>query len=156
MKIFFVALAVVVLLGVGMLAHRRLVMGPAVGLGVHDGGLAACPATPNCVSSFAGDGRHKVEPLPLDGDPAAAMARLRRLIDETPRTRVVDATDRYLHAEAKSLVWGYVDDLEVLIDAGGGKIHFRSASRTGYSDLGVNRRRVRRLVERYRRLGAGG
>ncbi len=149
MKWLLIGLAVVVLLGVAVLGHRRAIMGPASGLGVRDGRLAGCPATPNCVSSFADDGDHRIESLALEGDPSAAMARLRRVLEQTPRTRVVDATDRYLHAEATSLLWGYVDDLEILIDAEGRQIHFRSASRTGYSDLGVNRRRVRDLVEAF-------
>ena len=149
MKIFLIVLAILLLLGIGVLGHRRLIMGPASGIGVEDGRLAGCPSSPNCVSSFADGEDHRVESLPLTGDPAAAMTRLRQILEQTPRTRIVDATDRYLHAEAKSLVWGYVDDLEILLDAEAGKIHFRSASRTGYSDLGVNRRRVTSLVEAF-------
>ncbi len=142
-------MALIVLLFVGLLAQRRLTMGPATGLGVHDGRLAACPASPNCVSSFAEDDEHRVEPIELTGDPSEALARLRAILERTPRTRVVDAAEGYLHAEAKTFVWGYVDDLEVLVDAEAGKIHFRSASRAGYSDLGVNRQRVGELVEAF-------
>ena len=94
--------------------------------------------------------------MPLAGDSSEALGRLRQILDRMPRTRVVDSTERYLHAEARTLVWGYVDDLEILIDAEGKTIHFRSASRTGYSDLGVNRRRVRDLVEALGDSGRGG
>jgi len=51
----------------------------------------------------------------------------------------------YLHAEARSLLFRFVDDVEFLFDADKQVIHVRSASRTGYSDLGVNRRRVERI-----------
>jgi uncharacterized protein (DUF1499 family) len=139
------ALAVLVL-AAGVLGHRRLVMEPPTDLGFRDGSLAACPPTPNCVSSQATDERQRVEPLAFDGDVAAAVARLEEILEAMPRTRVVDAADTYLHAEATSLVWRYVDDLELLIVPAEGRIHVRSASRTGYSDLGVNRRRVRRLA----------
>ena len=153
MKRILIGLLVVILLIVGLLAQRRLVMPDPTGLGARDGGLAPCPDTPNCVSSFAEDEDHRVEPLALDAEPAAALAKLRRILEATPRTVVADAGDGYLHAEATSLIFRYVDDLEILIDAGAGKIHLRSASRTGYSDLGVNRRRVRALAEVYARSG---
>ena len=99
---------------------------------------------------------HRIESLALAGEPSDAMVRLRQILEQTPRTRVVDAADSYLHAEATSLIWGYVDDLEILIDAEGKQIHFRSASRTGYSDLGVNRKRVEALAEAWARPEPGG
>ena len=149
MKKVGIALSLVVLLGIGVLAQRRLVMGPASGLGVKAKALADCPGSPNCVSTAATDEGHRVEPLALEGDPAEAMAKLRQVIEQMPRTRIADATEHYLHAEATSQLWGYVDDLEVWIDQDGGKIHLRSASRTGHSDMGVNRRRVEALVAGY-------
>ena len=112
--------------------------------------LIACPDRPNCVSSFAEGEEHRVAPLSFEGDPAAALAQLKRAVEAMPRTVVVDVGDNYLHAEATSLIYRYVDDLEVLLDAGAGKIHLRSASRAGYSDLGVNRKRVQALAEAYR------
>jgi uncharacterized protein (DUF1499 family) len=142
------------LLVVGLLAQRRLTMEVPTNLGFRDGRLAECPPTPNCVSSRAEDERHRVEPLALDGDVGAAMARLKEILERMPRTRVVDATDTYLHAEATSRVWGYVDDLELLAVPGAHEIHLRSASRTGTSDLGVNRRRVRALAAAWGRPAA--
>ena len=43
----------------------------------------------------------------------------------------------------------FVDDLECRLDAENRVIHVRSASRVGYSDLGVNRKRVERLRARF-------
>ena len=142
MKKILIGVAVILLLIFGVLLQRRLTMPEATGLGASSGRLASCPDRPNCVSSFAEDGEHRVEPLALVGTPAEAMAKLKRALEAMPRTVVVDASDTYLHAEATSLIFRYVDDLEILIDADANKIHFRSASRAGYSDLGVNRRRV--------------
>ncbi len=147
MKKILVVFSIVLLLGLGVLAQRRLTMGPATGLGVQDGGLAGCPDSPNCVSTAATDESHRIESLRFESDSVAAMVKLRQVIEQMPRTRIVDATDHYLHAEATSQLWGYIDDLEVWIDEAGGKIHLRSASRTGYSDLGVNRGRIEALVE---------
>ena len=60
-----------------------------------------------------------------------------------PRTVVVEATDSYLHAEASSALFGFVDDLELL--AVGDGIEARSVSRLGDSDLGVNAARLAQL-----------
>jgi uncharacterized protein (DUF1499 family) len=109
-------------------------------LGVRDGKLAPCPSSPNCVSSRATDGTHAIEPLKFTGDPAAAMQRLRTLIEKMPRTRIIESRPDYLYAEFESALLGFVDDVELQLD--GTTIHVRSASRLGYSDLGVNRKRI--------------
>src|SRR5262249_27541182 len=111
-------------------------------LGVHDGRLAECPGTPNCISSQATDEGHRIEPLRFERDPDVAWKRVREIVAAWPRTRVVTAADGYLHAECTSLVFRFVDDLECLLDRDANVIHVRSASRAGHSDLGVNRRRV--------------
>jgi uncharacterized protein (DUF1499 family) len=59
-----------------------------------------------------------------------------------PRVTVVASDKGYLHAEFRSRLFGYVDDFEARWDAGSRCIQVRSASRSGHSDLGVNRRRV--------------
>lgn len=70
------------------------------------------------------------------------MPDLRRIIEAMPRVRIVRATDTELRAEFTSRLFRFVDDVDCLLDVSAGVIHIRSASRTGYSDLGVNRRRV--------------
>ncbi len=68
------------------------------------------------------------------------------------RMRVVSASDDYLHAEERSRLFRFVDDLELLA-APDGELIVRSASRVGRSDLGVNRRRVERLRALLERSG---
>ena len=114
-------------------------------LGLRDGRLAGCPDSPNCVSTTATDARHSIEPLAIEGDPEAAWQTVREAVQALPRTEIVTEQPDYLHAEVRSLVFRFVDDLEVHLDRAAGKIHFRSASRTGYSDFGVNRKRVESL-----------
>jgi uncharacterized protein (DUF1499 family) len=112
--------------------------------------LAPCPERRNCVSSLATDPGQRVEPLPLAGEPAEALARLAEIIEAMPRARVVESAEGYLRAEFRSLLFGFVDDLELAADPAAGVVHVRSASRVGASDLGVNRRRVERIRSRYR------
>lgn len=104
--------------------------------------LAACPPSPNCVSSLASDADHHVAPLAYRGDPAAAMRRLRTVIAAMPRATVVAASDSALHAEFRSRLLRFVDDVDCVADPAAAVIQIRSASRVGYSDLGANRQRV--------------
>ncbi len=140
---------VVLLLGLS-LASRR----PS-GLGPRDGRLSDCPATPNCVSSSAGDPEHRVDPLPYQGEASATVEAIAAALSGEPRTRIVTRDDGYLHAEATSRVFRFVDDVEFLADPAAGVIHVRSASRVGRSDLGVNRRRVERIRQALARRAAG-
>ena len=58
-------------------------------------------------------------------------------------------SDSYIHAEFRSRVFRFVDDVEFLFDDAGRLVHFRSASRAGYYDFGVNRRRMGEISRRY-------
>lgn len=125
------------------------VLGREVNLGSENVQIAPCPQSPNCVSSLDPDADHRVDPLRYDLSASQALVRLRGIIEKMPRTKIVQFTDRYLHAEFKSAIFGFVDDLELVIGDAPGVIHVRSSSRTGYWDLGVNRRRVERIREKF-------
>ncbi|MEO5764226.1 MAG: DUF1499 domain-containing protein [Casimicrobiaceae bacterium] len=114
-------------------------------LGLRDGTLAPCPDRPNCVSSRQHDASHAVEPFAYTGDATAAMARLAAQIETQEGASIVTQRADYLHAEYRSRIMGFVDDLELQADAAAHVIHVRSASRVGYGDLGVNRARVEAL-----------
>ncbi len=116
-------------------------------LGISDGLLTACPSSPNCVSSDAHDESQRVEPLELAVSPPQAWLAVEQAVEALPRTTVVTRTSDYLHAECRSAVFGFVDDLELHLRTARSIIALRSASRLGYSDLGVNRQRVESLRE---------
>ena len=107
--------------------------------------LAPCPDKPNCVSSVATDASHHVEPLRFTGSLENALDRLEIILRGLPRVTVVAVEGGYLRAEFKSALLGFVDDVEFMADASAAFIHVRSASRVGYSDLGVNRKRVEEI-----------
>ena len=77
------------------------------------------------------------------------MQRIKDLVAEMPRSKIVTVEASYLHVEFRSAFFRFVDDVEFLIDTEDQVIHFRSASRVGYSDLGVNRRRMERIREAF-------
>ena len=111
-------------------------------IGIVSGKLAACPSSPNCVSSFSQDAEHKIEPLVYTSSQSEAMAKLKGAIESLKKTKIITATDNYLYAEFTSALMGFVDDVEFLVDDGAKVIHVRSASRLGESDAGVNRKRI--------------
>jgi uncharacterized protein (DUF1499 family) len=118
-------------------------------LGVSEGKLAACPTSPNCVSSQAPDDGHRVAPLTYTGPVGDAMKKLTAIVRSLPRTAVVTDTGTYLHVEFTSALFRFTDDVEFLADDAAKVIHVRSASRLGYSDLGVNRKRIETIRKRW-------
>lgn len=115
-------------------------------LGIHNGRLAICPSSPNCVSSQASDEDHGIAPFQYQGEKEAALERLKRVVAGFDRTTIVSESEDYLHIECKSAIMGFVDDVEFFFPEEK-VIHVRSASRLGRSDFGVNRKRVEQLRE---------
>jgi len=109
--------------------------------------LRDCGFRPNCVSSTATNPRRRIGPWRLNVAPEAAWKAVREVVAATPRTRILAEEHGYLHAEARSRMLGFVDDLELALDLDSEpkRLFARSASRLGFSDRGVNRRRVERL-----------
>ena len=107
--------------------------------------LAPCPNKPNCVSSQAPDDDHRAEPYRLA--PGKGWAAVRDAVASMPRTTIVEERPGYLHAESRSRIFRFVDDLELSSNEAGDRVDVRSASRTGYGDWGVNRARVEALRE---------
>jgi uncharacterized protein (DUF1499 family) len=120
--------------------------------------LAPCPDRPNCVSTEASDRRHRMRPIPFRGAGELALRRMAAVIEAAPRATIRHREPGWLHAEFRSRVFGYVDDVDVEVDEPAGVLRFRSASRLGHWDLGVNRRRMKRLARAFRaaEAGAGG
>jgi len=118
--------------------------------GIVEGKLKPCPESPNCVSSDAEDDAHRVEPFRLKAPPQQVWHGLQNVLAGEPRTRLVAVDERYMHVEVESAVMRFVDDTEFLLLPDEQIIAVRSASRTGYSDLGVNRKRIERIREALR------
>lgn len=110
--------------------------GPPEDIGIENGKLAPCPRSPNCVSSYAIDETHQIEPI------AANLDQIEGELLKLNEANIVSMDRTYLHAEFTSRFMHYVDDVEFLFDQAAGLVHVRSASRVGYSDLGVNRKRI--------------
>lgn len=122
--------------------------GTSPDLGVENGQLKPCPSSPNCVSSQAADKKHAIEPIPYPGTAKEAVQALVTVLKSEERVEIVKATGDYLYVTYTSAVFRFVDDVEFHIvnsQDEGSVIQVRSASRLGYSDLGVNRKRIERI-----------
>lgn len=115
--------------------------------------LAPCPASPNCVSSLATDQPHFIPPFKIVGAINAASLALKNALLSQERTVITEEKENTLHAEATSLVFRFVDDIDVLLDSEARLFHIRSASRIGYGDFGVNRKRVEQLRAQLKTAG---
>lgn len=143
LKKFFIV-SLVLLVGLAMLSFTAKA---PEGLGVSNGELAQCPDKPNCVSTQTESDEHRMEPVPFQGTAVDTLAVIKNVVGElNTRAKLVDEqTPNYLRYEFRSLIFRFVDDVEFYIDDTQKLIHFRSASRVGHSDLGVNRARMEKI-----------
>ena len=121
---------------------------PAIGL--VNGQLGACSKTPNCVSTNQEDLNRYMLPIKYDGlTLEEAKAILREVLTTLPKLSVVKDEGAYLHAEAQTMIFEYTQDVEFLFDEATRELHFKSASRVGYTDFGSNKRRMQAVVARF-------
>ncbi len=117
---------------------------------MHEGRLSPCPGTPNCVSSESRDPLFAVAPFPIPkGYQGSPIRLLASIISDIPKTAIVEVREDYLHAEFRSKIFSFTDDVEFLVDREQGVVQVRSASRVGHGDMGVNRKRVEMLRGEY-------
>ncbi|MGB8424203.1 MAG: DUF1499 domain-containing protein, partial [Desulfobacterales bacterium] len=116
---------------------------------VQSPGLADCPNRPNCVSSLSDDEKHQVAPLTFSGSQAEAAARLVAVLEQMKGSKIVSQTDTAIRVEFTSTVFRFVDDVDFRFDADHHRIDLRSASRVGYFDFGVNRKRIAEIRRRF-------
>lgn len=112
--------------------------------------VAPCPSTPNCVSTAAppDDAAHHAEPFVFTGSVGDAKTRMKALVGTMPRTVLVEETGTSLSFTFTSRLMRFVDDVDMVFVAEGepgGRIEYRSASRVGRGDLGVNRARMEEI-----------
>jgi len=124
-------------------------------LGLTEGRLASCPNSPNCVSTQGADAKHGIDPIVYTASMEEAMDRLEQIVRAMPRTEVVRQEEDYIRLECSSRLFRFIDDVEFWFDDANKLIHCRSASRKGYSDLGVNRKRVEQIREQFNAAGQG-
>ncbi|WP_293266570.1 DUF1499 domain-containing protein [Neptunomonas sp.] len=126
-------------------------------VGIVDDRLAACSQKPNCVcSEHPEDAAHFILPLRLKEESVRSglssnsiLLVIKESITESGGKLLGrEAQPKgalYLAANYQSSLFGFIDDLEIRLDPHSNLVHFRSSSRVGHSDFGVNKKRVELL-----------
>jgi len=107
--------------------------------------LPPCRDTPNCVSSQTQDPKQFIAPFKIKGNTTEAWQALKELLNKHSRITITHEAPNIIHAEATSLVFQFVDDIDFILDAENKTIHIRSASRVGHTEFGVNHKRIEAL-----------
>ncbi len=142
---------ILVLVTLYVVARIAVARQPApTNLGVSGGKLQPCPSTPNCVSSQAPqtDAEHFMPAISYASDANFMMTQLLKVVSAMPRATIIKQEGNYLHAEFRSRMFGFVDDVEFYLDDTNKLVHFRSAARLGQGDMGVNHKRLIELSEK--------
>jgi uncharacterized protein (DUF1499 family) len=87
-----------------------------------------------------------MDPIRYNGSVEETRQKLLDIIGTFPRTTVVQNVGNWLKVEFCSAIFSFVDDVEFEFDDAAKLVHFRSASRLGYYDFGVNRRRMEAII----------
>jgi uncharacterized protein (DUF1499 family) len=109
--------------------------------------LKPCPESPNCVSTQTQQKSKRMDPIPFELEPKEVLKIIKSVVESLPNTHLEKESLNYLHYTFKSRIFRFIDDVEFLIDLKQKLIHFRSASRTGYSDMGVNKKRMTEITK---------
>lgn len=114
-------------------------------LGIKDSRLGNCPDKPNCVVSFnKSDEDHFLEAIQIVSNKERAHQKITGILTKNSSAKIITSTPDYIHAEYTSSVFKFVDDVEFYFSADK-LVHFRSASRSGHSDMGVNKKRIEEI-----------
>jgi uncharacterized protein (DUF1499 family) len=149
-----VAVLIPVAYGVYYVAHLEYLVQtrpPPTGFGEGKSALLCPTDRPSCVSSMNTEADFFSTPYRVQANAAGMMAKLKMAVDTEPNTEIVFESATRLEVVFKSALFRYRDDVTFELEPQTQTIHFRSRSRVGYSDMGVNRERVMRLREELKR-----
>ena len=110
--------------------------------------LGPCPEKPNCVcSEYPGKDSFQ-SPLVVQNNPGKAWQNVKKIVVDMGG-EILQDEGGYMHVVFRSRFFRFTDDLELRLDKENNVMHFRSASRVGYSDMGVNSKRIESLRSLY-------
>lgn len=118
-------------------------------LGVTDGKFAPISKKPNNVSSQTDSSEKVVAPLPFKDSTEATMTAIKQAVTTYGGATIKTETQDYLYLVFTTSLMKYNDDVEFWLDTNAKQVHFRSSSRAGYSDMGLNRQRYDAIAELY-------
>jgi uncharacterized protein (DUF1499 family) len=153
-KFQFTQIKISILIGVVIMLWgiNGFSVGRPQNIGLKNNLLVACPRSPNCVLSQASDAKHKIKPIYYSTSVEAAKEKLIKVIQSMDATRIITQNKVYWHVKFTTRWLRFIDDVEFYFPESEALIHLRSASRSGYWDLGANRKRVEEIRSRFEEL----
>jgi uncharacterized protein (DUF1499 family) len=118
-------------------------------LGINNGKLSKMPNKPNAVSSQTEEKDKLIEAIEFKENLAGSKERIIKAIETYGNAKIIKNENNYIYAVFTTGKMKYHYDVEFYFDESEKLIHVRSASRIGYSDMGVNRERYNKLREIY-------
>ena len=74
-----------------------------------------------------------------------SFKELIEILKNTPRVKIINIKEDYIHALVTSRIMKFIDDIEIKKSEKNNILEVKSNSRTGFYDLGVNKRRINTL-----------
>ena len=143
MLILLLSFCALVVVGMVMMAHHSKSVKPHLGL--QQGELLPCVSSSNCVNSMTSS---DVVPIEFDEPSDQAWQRIGAIISDLGDTVQAQQVN-YLWVTFQTPLFGFVDDVEILLLAEDNTMHIRSASRVGRSDFGANKKRIEMIREAF-------
>lgn len=116
-----------------------------LGMGTFEGNpsLKSCPDKPNCIVSNKFDKEHYHEAIEIISDKVRAHKKITGILLKESSAKIIATNPTYIYAQFTSTFFRFVDDVEFYFEDK--KVHFRSASRMGKKDFGVNKERIEKI-----------
>jgi len=121
-------------------------------LGLVDGALKPLGNKPNGVSTLAIESSKKVETIAFVGDLETTKEMIKKACDSYGTSKIVTEEDDYMHVVFTTGTMKYNDDVEFYFDVNNNIVHYRSESRVGYSDMGLNMDRYKEIMKCFNKL----
>lgn len=143
MKLTFIIITALIIVAITLLFVFGKYSQKGQAAGLVNASLTRCTTKPNCVcSEHIDDSEHYIEPVThIQHADIKNMSKAISIIKQMNGT-LQSVKKNYIAASFSSSIFGFVDDFEIRVDPQQRLIHLRSASRVGYGDGGVNRKRV--------------
>ncbi len=147
MKILGLSALIIVVLFIALLIFQNV--STPTHLGHKEGKLAPMPDKPNAVSSQTDIVEKRVEPLPYKDSAGETISAVIATLNTMGSNEFQAQESHYLYTVFTTATLHFHDDVEVLLDDQTQLVHFRSQSRAGRSDMGVNRKRYEQFKALY-------
>lgn len=147
LKIIGIVVLVIILVIISSMVIKNNLTPKAIGITA--GQFTPLANTPNGVSSQVTDPSKQVQALPFKDNLETTKKHIKAACESYGQVKIITETDTYMHMVFTTGLMKYHDDVELYFDQTNKVIHYKSQSRIGYSDMGLNRKRYDEILMIY-------